>query len=99
MAPLVRLERFPDPDRAPLLGHDWIEVLWVEPWVLVDPRREEPPDTGWFKGMERKVRSTYVCLTPDGLVRIGDDDFWAAVEERNEYVVVPKYGPANKPRD
>jgi hypothetical protein len=62
-----------------LLGYDWIEVLAVEPWAL---GRRSADYGDWC---DRTISVTYVCLTEVGLVRIGSEDFWAAVEDYREY--------------
>jgi hypothetical protein len=78
MSYLFRIAQRPGADDQ-LLGYEWIEVLAIEPWALAHRTRE------WGDWCANPIRVQYICLTPDGLVRIGSDDFWTAVEEHREY--------------
>lgn len=79
MSCLFRIEKNGRTDDA-LLGWDWIEVLAIEPWALGHPTAE------YGDWCDRTINVMYICLTEDGLVRIGSDDFWSAVEDYREYV-------------
>jgi hypothetical protein len=78
MSCLFRIEKKAGTDDQ-LLGYDWLEVLAVEPWAL-GRRSAEYGD--WC---DRTIKVMYICLTEMGLVRIGSEDFWAAVEDYREY--------------
>jgi hypothetical protein len=78
MEPLFRIERAQDFDGG-LLGYDWIEVLAIEPWALAFRTND------YGEWCDRKILNHYICLTPQGLVRITSEDFWVALEELNEY--------------
>lgn len=78
MSYLFRVEQKGDADHQ-LLGYQWIEVLAVEPWAL---GRRTPNYGDWC---DQTISVHYVCLTEMGLVRIGSEDFWTAVEEYREY--------------
>src|SRR5882672_90878 len=75
---LFRVDKHEDAERG-LLGYDWLEVLTIEPWALAFPSKE------YGDWCDRRISNYYVCLTPDGLVRITSDDFWTAMEEYREY--------------
>jgi hypothetical protein len=78
--PLFRVQRLPGAtDKNCLLGFEWIEVLAIEPWALGHPNDQYGP---WC---DRLIRSQYICLTPEGLIRITSDDFWAALNDYQEY--------------
>ena len=79
MQPLFRIERRKSGRGQGLLGYEWVEVLAIEPWALGYPDRE------FGDWCYRRVSCQYVCLTPAGLMRIGSEDFWAAMEEYDEY--------------
>lgn len=81
VASLLRVEQNPSSDESyRLLGYEWLEVLWVEPWALAIP------DAEWGAWCDRKIAVQYVCMTEMGVTRIGADDFWTALEEYEEYV-------------
>jgi hypothetical protein len=78
---LLRVEQNPtSPEPYRLLGYEWLEILWVEPWALAIP------DEGWGTWCDRRVAVQYVCMTESGVARISADDFWMALEEYEEYV-------------
>jgi hypothetical protein len=80
VTPLFRVQRLPSStDGNRLLGYEWIEVLAIEPWALGHPDDQYGP---WC---DRVIRCQYICLTPDGLMRITSDDFWAALDDYQEY--------------
>src|SRR4051794_32587539 len=80
MQPLIRVEQNPASElEYRLLGYEWLEVLWVEPWALAVPGEE------YGTWCDRRVAVQYVCMTEVGLLRIGADDFWAALEDYEEY--------------
>ncbi len=81
MPPLLRVEQNPESeDSYQLLGYAWLEVLWVEPWALAVPAKN------YGAWADRQIVVQYVCMTPDGVVQITGEDFWAAIEEYQEYV-------------
>lgn len=83
MQALLRVEQNPGSDRHyELLGYPWLEVIWVEPWALA------VPDEEYGAWCDRRIAVQYVCRTDHGLIRISSDDFWAAIEEYEEYVAV-----------
>jgi hypothetical protein len=78
---LLRVEQNPTSRESyRLLGYEWLEILWVEPWALAIP------DEGWGTWCDRRIATQYVCMTESGVTRIGADDFWIALEEYEEYV-------------
>jgi hypothetical protein len=78
---LLRVEQNPTSGESyRLLGYEWLEILWVEPWALAIP------DEGWGTWCDRRIAMQYVCMTERGVIRIGADDFWTALEEYEEYV-------------
>ena len=80
MSFLFRVERATDSDENNrLLGYDWVEVLAIEPWALGKPGQD------YGSWCNQTVNCQYICLTPDGLTRITADDFWAALEDYEEY--------------
>jgi hypothetical protein len=88
VAALLRVEQNPtSPESYRLLGYEWLEILWVEPWALAIP------DESWGTWCDRRIAVQYVCMTEGGVVRIGADDFWMALEEYEEYVTA---GPQSR---
>ena len=78
-------EMLRDPEcENPQLGYETLEVLAIVPFALAEPDKE---DVGCWK----VVRNTYVCNTEKGLVRLDEEELWAAVE-RGEYLV-PSQAP------
>lgn len=78
---LLRVEQNPTSQESyRLLGYEWLEILWVEPWALAIP------DEGWGTWCDRRIAVQYVCMTEMGVTRIGADDFWMALDEYQEYV-------------
>jgi hypothetical protein len=59
-----------------LLGYEWLEILWVESWALAIP------DEGWGTWCDRSITMQYVWMTESGVIRIGADDFWIALDRR-----------------
>lgn len=75
---LFRVEKRPNA-KIGLLGYDWVEVVAIQPWALAFP------DSSWGEWCDRPIKCEYICLTDRGLMRIGADDFWAALEDYGEY--------------
>lgn len=89
---LLRVEQNPTSSESyRLLGYEWLEILWVEPWALAIP------DEGWGTWCDRRIAVQYVCMTEIGVTRIGADDFWIALEEYQEYVTAEGQSRASPP--
>ena len=77
---LFRVEENPScPAEGRLLGYQWIEVLAIEPRAIANKGR------GYGTWCHKLLANWYVCRTECGLIRIPDADFWAAIEEHEEY--------------
>lgn len=62
-----------------LLGYQWVEVLAIEPNAIGERTR------GYGDWLDRQIVCDYVCLTESGLIKIRSSDFWAAMEQYQEY--------------
>lgn len=71
---LFRLERNPDfngqSSEGSEFGHQWIEVLAVEPWRLVQDKLQ--PEI-------RTVQNRYICQLDGTIARIQADALWTAI--------------------
>lgn len=68
-----------------LLGYKWLDVLAIVPRALRNPGPE------YGEWCHKVIDTWYICNTDQGLMRIPDGDFWAAIEEYNENrLVEPK---------
>ncbi len=79
MAALFGIKQNPESQTEfKFLDYEWLDVIAIVPNALGNPGEE------YGDWCYKVIRNWYICNSEKGIVRVLEDDFWAAIEEYNE---------------